>query len=101
MIDDPKTNRYEQITVFFGEDFVVTFQEREGDPFNPVRKRIQAPISHRIRVRKADYLAYALIDAIVDSYFPILETTGDAIDRLEDDAAGRARRSSRRASCTS
>ena len=84
MIDDPKANRYEQISVFFGEDFVVTFQEREGDPFNPVRKRIEASISHRIRVRKADYLAYALIDSIVDSYFPILETTGDAIDRLED-----------------
>lgn len=84
MIDDARAGRYEQIAVFFGEGFVVTFQERAGDPFDPVRKRIQSPTSHRIRVKGSDYLAYALIDAIVDSYFPILETAADTIDRLED-----------------
>lgn len=84
MIDDARTGRYEQITVYVGEGFVVTFQERAGDPFDPVRKRIQSPTSHRIRVRGADYLAYALIDAIVDSYFPILEAAADTIDALED-----------------
>jgi len=85
MIDDPATSRYEQISLFVGEGFVVTFQEREGDPFGAVRKRIQSPTSHRIRVRKADYLAYALVDAIVDSFFPILETAASAIDALEDE----------------
>ena len=85
MIDDAATQRYEQISLYFGADFVVTFQEREGDPFEPVRKRIAAPTSHRIRNRKADYLAYALVDAIVDSYFPVLDTTADAIDRIEDE----------------
>jgi len=84
MIDDPAANRYEQISFYFGEDFVITFQEREGDPFGPVRKRIQSSSSHRIRSRKADYLAYALIDAVVDSYFPILEASAAAIDGIED-----------------
>jgi magnesium transporter len=85
MIDDALAGRYEQISLFFGENFVVTFQEREGDPFGPVRKRIKADLPNRLRTRKADYLAYALIDAIVDSYFPILETKGEMIDGMEDE----------------
>lgn len=85
MIDDAATGRYEQISVFFGEDFVVTFQERQGDPFDPVRKRIDASQPNRLRARKADYLAYALIDSIVDSYFPQLEKVSDKIDDIEDE----------------
>ena len=88
MIDDGTLNRYEQIAVFFGENFVVTFQERPGDPFNPVRKRIEASNPNRLRARKADYLAYALIDAIVDSYFPPVEAIGDRIDAIEDEMIG-------------
>jgi len=84
MIDDTATQRYEQISVYFGADFVVTFQERPGDPFDPVRRRIAAPTSHRIRHRRGDYLAYALIDAIVDSYFPVLDAIGEEIDAVED-----------------
>lgn len=85
MIDDAATGRYEQISVYFGVDFVVTFQERQGDPFDPVRKRIEAAQPNRLRTRKADYLAYALIDAVVDSYFPVVEITGDKIDDIEDE----------------
>jgi magnesium transporter len=85
MIDDATTGRYEQIVVYFGEDFVVTFQERQGDPFDPVRRRIEASQPNRLRTRKADYLAYALIDAVVDSYFPLLEAAGDRIDAIEDE----------------
>ena len=85
MIDDAKTARYEQISFFFGENFVVTFQEREGDPFEPVRRRIRESNPSRLRHRKADYLAYALIDAVVDSYFPIVDATGDTVDRIEDE----------------
>jgi magnesium transporter len=92
MIDDPAAHRYEQIAVFFGDDFVITFQERDGDPFGPVRKRIEAPTSHRIRHRKADYLAYALIDAVADSYFPILDTTSAAIETIEDEMMEDARK---------
>lgn len=84
MIDDVATHRYEQVAVFFGAKFVVTFQERAGDPFDPVRKRIDSPMPNRLRSRGADYLAYALIDAIVDSYFPPVEAASDAVDRIED-----------------
>ena len=53
MIDDVTLNRYEQIAVFFGKNFVVTFQERAGDPFNPVRKRIESSACpNRLRARK-------------------------------------------------
>ena len=59
-----------------------------GDPFDPVRKRIEASNPNRLRARKADYLAYALIDAIVDSYFPPVEAIGDRIDAIEDEMLG-------------
>ena len=85
MIDDVATHRYEQVSVFFGAKFVVTFQEREGDPFDPVRKRIRSPMPNRLRSRGADYLAYALIDAVVDSYFPPVETGSEIVDRIEDE----------------
>lgn len=85
MVDDAKTGRYEQISFFFGEKFVVTFQERQGDPFEPVRQRIRTSNPSRLRHRKADYLAYALIDAVVDSYFPIVDATGDKVDAIEDE----------------
>ena len=62
MIDGVAPGRFEQISVYFGADFVVTFQERKGDPFDPVRKRIEASSPNRLRTRKPDYLAYALID---------------------------------------
>src|SRR3954468_4654457 len=52
MIDDTSLNRYEQVAIFFGENFVVTFQERPGDPFDPVRKRIEASNPNRLRARK-------------------------------------------------
>jgi magnesium transporter len=85
MIDDTATQRYEQIAVFFGEKFVVTFQERAGDPFDPVRRRIESSNPSRLRTRGADYLAYALIDAIVDSYFPPVEASAEVADRIEDE----------------
>ncbi len=82
MIDEVVSQRHEQISVFFGENFVVSFQERVGDPFEPVRRRIRgrSPLCER----KGDFLAYSLIDAIVDSYFPIVEALGETIDQLED-----------------
>ncbi|PWK68352.1 magnesium/cobalt transporter CorA [Aminobacter sp. AP02] len=85
MIDDAKSGRYEQISFFFNDKFVVTFQEREGDPFEPVRQRIRTSNPSRLRHRKADYLAYALIDAVVDSYFPVVDATGDTVDKIEDE----------------
>jgi magnesium transporter len=74
----------EQISLFLGRNFVITFQEQPGDCFGPVRERLRAARG-RIRAAGADYLAYALLDAIVDSYFPVLESYGERIEDLEDD----------------
>jgi magnesium transporter len=72
----------EQIGIFLGPDFVVTFQERPGDPLDPVRERIRNRVG-RIRSSGADYLAYAVLDAITDHYFPVLEELGDRLDDME------------------
>ncbi len=73
----------EQISMLVGEKFVVTFQEQAGDCFDTVRQRIRKS-SGRIRSRGSDYLAYALIDAVLDNYFPILEHYGGVLDALEE-----------------
>jgi magnesium transporter len=63
---------------------VVTFQERPGDCLDPVRERLRKQTGH-VRQRGADYLMYAIVDAIVDGYFPFLESLGDTIEGLEGD----------------
>jgi magnesium transporter len=73
----------EQISFIVGANFVFSFQEREGDTFNPIRERIRNGIG-RIRKMGADFLAYALVDSIVDSYFIILEKLGEKIEFLEE-----------------
>jgi len=88
MIDNAETHRYEQASLYFGEGFVLTFQERIGDPFGPVRKRIASPGPSRLRERKSDYLAYALIDAVVDSYFPLVELLSEKTEQIEDEILG-------------
>ena len=74
----------EQFSLVLGPNFLITFQEIQGDVFRTVRERIRKP---KTRIRKAgcDYLAYALIDAIVDHYFLILEKLGENIEALEED----------------
>jgi len=74
----------EQLGLFWGERFVVSFQERPGDCLDPVRHRIRNARGH-IRALGADYLAYALIDVVIDAYFPRLEKTGALLDELEDE----------------
>ena len=73
----------EQISLILGDNFVITFSELESDTFNPILERIKGDRG-RIRSMKADYLAYALIDVIVDNYFVILEIIGEIIDDLEN-----------------
>jgi magnesium transporter len=73
----------EQISLFLGTNFVVSFQERPGDCLEPVRDRIRKG-GTRVRFMGADYLAYALVDAIVDGYFPLLEHYGETLNELED-----------------
>ncbi|MEX6508838.1 magnesium/cobalt transporter CorA [Jiella sp. M17.18] len=74
----------EQLSIFFGEGFVLTFQERPGDAFSPVRERI-ARGAPRILTGHGDYLAYALIDAVVDAYFPLVDAQTARIETLEDE----------------
>jgi magnesium transporter len=74
----------EQVSLFLGPDFVITFQERRGDCLNPVRERIRQG-GGRIRGVGADYLAYSIIDAIIDQYFPVLDALVDRIESLEDE----------------
>ena len=74
----------EQVSIILGSNFVISFQESEGDVFDPIRERIR---NDRGRIRKmgADYLAYALIDTIVDNYFIILEKLGEKIEDIEEE----------------
>jgi magnesium transporter len=73
----------EQISLILGSNFVFSFQERERDTFNLIRERIRNG-KGRIRKMEADYLAYTLLDSIVDNYFIILEKLGEEIEFLEE-----------------
>ena len=83
MIAAPGSTETEQVSIFLGQNFVISIQETAGDCFDPVRARIRKA-GGRLRNSGADYLAYALIDAIIDGYFPILEGLGEELERLED-----------------
>jgi magnesium transporter len=72
----------EQIAIFFGNHFILSFQEKEDDNFASVRNRLLVPHA-KIRRRGADYLAYALLDSVVDYYYPILDHVEEQIDALE------------------
>ncbi len=74
----------EQVTLVLGTNYVVTFREKESDVFQPVLERLRN-CKGRIRTLEADYLAYALIDAVVDRYFIVLEKLGEKVERVEDD----------------
>jgi magnesium transporter len=74
----------EQISFIVGSNFVISFQERQGDFFEQVRERLRKG-KGRIRRKGSDYLAYCLIDAIVDSYYTILETLGEHIESLQEE----------------
>jgi len=75
----------EQVSIFLGPGFVVTFQEIPGDCFESVRANARREGS-RLRSAGSDYLAYALINAVIDSYFPLLETLDERLDELEHQA---------------
>ncbi|UCF69763.1 MAG: magnesium/cobalt transporter CorA [candidate division WOR-3 bacterium] len=78
----------EQVSLILGKTYVISFQEKEGDVFEPIRERIRNA-KGRVRKMGADYLAYALLDSIIDSYFLILDKIGDKIEALEEDLMAR------------
>jgi magnesium transporter len=75
---------FEQVTILYGADFVVTFQDgHPGDCFQVVRKQL-AEVDSSVRRRGPDYLAYRLLDAIIDSYFPLIDQIDERIERCEE-----------------
>jgi len=85
LVDDKEQEIHsEQVSIIFGERFVISFQETIGDVFDQIRERIRKG-KGRIRKMGADYLAYSLIDAIVDNYYAILEKIGERVESLEED----------------
>jgi len=78
----------EQVSLILGQNYVLSFQEQQGDVFDGVRQRLR---NNKGRLRKmgADYLAYVLLDSLVDSYFSILENLGEEIEHLEEDIIDR------------
>lgn len=74
----------EQVSLIVGRKYVISFHERQESIFEPIAQRLR---SNKARIRKmgADYLAYALLDMIVDNYFTVLDKLGDRIEILEED----------------
>lgn len=81
--DTTKDIKIEHISMVIGHNFLISFQEDIGDIFDPVRERIRK--EGRIRKFGPDYLAYALIDGIVDNYFTVLEKLEEQIENLEEE----------------
>jgi len=81
----------DQLSIILGPNYVLSFQETPGDCLDPVRERIRSG-KGRIRKLGPDYLAYALIDAVVDNYFFVLEKLGEKIDGLEERLIAEPRR---------
>ena len=88
MLEPSLPVKTEQLSMFLGKGFILTFQEHMGDCLDPVRKRIRDGRG-RIRTMNSDYLAYCLIDAVVDAYFPLLDEFSEQIETLEIDVMSR------------
>ncbi len=74
---------FHQLSVFFGQRFVVTLQDRSDDALESVRDRLRKS-GGKIRSRGADYLTYALVDSVIDHYFPVVERFDDYLETVED-----------------
>lgn len=80
--------RIEQISIFFGENYIISFHDSEQNPFEPVYKRLRASAgmsNGRFLRKRADYLLYSLLDRVIDEGFPVLEDFGERIEALEED----------------
>jgi len=73
----------DQVSIIFGNNFIISFKEKDVDVFRPLKERLRTARG-RIRKQGADYLAYSMIDSIVDHYFVIMEKLGDRFEELED-----------------
>ena len=78
---------YEQISFVLGKEYLISFQEKNGDLFGPFRERIRLD-QGRVRKKAADYLLYRLVDIIVDNYYSVLDNIGQQIEDIEDAVYG-------------
>lgn len=76
------TAEFEQISFVLGDNFLLSFQEKEGDPFDAFRERIRQDLG-RVRKKASDYLLYRLMDIIVDNYYNVLDHVGEQIEETE------------------
>lgn len=81
--DKSEVYETEQVSILLGKDFVISFSERETDNFALLRRRLETD-KNQLRKRGADYLAYAMLDLIVDDYFTVLEHSGNKLENLEE-----------------
>src|SRR3989339_186667 len=74
----------EHVSLIMGSNFLISFQEKIGDIFDPIRERIK---NHKGRIRKMgpDFLIYSLMDTIIDNYFIIIDRFGDSVENIEDE----------------
>ena len=85
---DERHPHFDQISFFLGRRTLLTFQQTVGDVFDPIRQRLQTAGS-RLRQHDASFLLYALLDAIVDHYFPLLEHYSEQLEEVEEQLLGR------------
>ncbi|MGE0667017.1 MAG: magnesium/cobalt transporter CorA [Sphingomonadales bacterium] len=83
MLDHSDAGLTEQMSIVVGDDYLITFQQHPGDCFDPTRARLKRA-SGQLRSEGPDRLAHALIDAVIDNFFPLLEHYGEVIEDLED-----------------
>ena len=82
--DEDEELVFEQVSLLVGKEFVITIQEMPGrDVFDPVRQRLREGAGNA-RFMRSDYLAYALIDAVIDHFFPIVESLGESIEDMQE-----------------
>lgn len=90
MLESGMPVQFEQLSIFFGDRYVLTLQEHPGDSLDPIRARIREGTA-KIRTLGSDYLAYSLMDAVIDTYFPRLDQISDRIEDVEDEVVGSPR----------
>ena len=88
LANDDEDVSIEQVSIIVGPSWVVSVLERPHPVFEPIRERIQSGTAVICRMAQ-DFLAYALLDAVIDSYFPFVEQVGEVLNDIEDDVTGR------------
>lgn len=89
MVDEAGSSQTEQLSIFVGRDFVLSFEQHKGELFETLRTRLRDDLGE-VREGKSDFLAYALLDVVIDAFFPVVEQIGDELDQIEDELPGMA-----------